>query len=206
MVGPRWWVRTAGTSLRNHSISSFAPFLSGGLSFHYVGPVLFDPPITRRHKPTLEAFEQTVTKAARCISNRTRRFASVEEYVEVLEYLPTYRQVVGGGHDLIARTTLRQSPNSNDHEPKCPPAYEAQIAAYAGVLAVMVDFRQLDCQIRVSGADPTLPFAFLPAADFGDILTVDYDFLPDTTHFLQLEQPCACRDAVIAFLCQRHLV
>ena len=114
--------------------------------------------------------------------------------------------VVSGGHELIARTTLRQSPNSNDYELKCPPAYEAQIAAYAGVLAVMVDFKQLDCQIKVIGADPTLPFAFLPAADFGDILTVDYDFLPDTTHFLQLEQPCACRDAVLEFLHQRNLV
>lgn len=189
-----------------HSISSFAPLLSGGLASHYGGLVLFDPPITRRHKPTLEAFEQAVTKATRRISNRTRRFASVEEYVEVLKYFPTYRQVVSGGHELIARTTLRQSPNSNDYELKCPPAYEAQIAAYAGVLAVMVDFKQLDCQIKVLGADPTLPFAFLPAADFGDILTVDYDFLPDTTHFLQLEQPCACRDAVIEFLRQRNLV
>ena len=189
-----------------HSVSSFAPLLSGELATHYVGLVLFDPPITSRFRPSHQAFEETIAKLVRRIRGRTRRFASVGEYVEVLQYFPTYGRVVCGGHELIAQTTLRPAADGVGYELRCPPEYEAQITAYAGVLAVMVNFQTLDCPIKVIGADPTLPFAYLPAADFGDIVTVDYDFLPETTHFLQLEQPDVCRAAAIAFLRKRNLV
>jgi len=50
------------------------------------------------------------------------------------------------------------------------------------------------------GADPTLPFSYLPTLDLSDIMTVDYDFLPDATHFLQLEQPQECASAVREFV------
>ena len=189
-----------------HSVSSFAPLLSDKLAAHYVGLVLFDPPITSQFRPTHRVFEETLVKLVRRIRGRTRRFASVEEYVEVLQYFPTYGRVVRGGHELIARATLRQSTDGVGYELRCPPEYEAQIAAYAAVLAVMVDFKTLDCPIKAIGADPTLPFTYLPAADFGDIVTVDYDFLPETSHFLQLEQPEACRDVAIDFLRKRNLV
>lgn len=49
-------------------------------------------------------------------------------------------------------------------------------------------------------ADPTLPFSFLPTLYLSDILTVDYDFLPEATHLLQLEQPQACASALREFL------
>ena len=51
-----------------------------------------------------------------------------------------------------------------------------------------------------------MPFAYLPATHVSDFVTVDYDFLPETTHFLQLEQPDACRDVVMEFLRERNLV
>ena len=36
--------------------------------------------------------------------------------------------------------------------------------------------------------------------DLSDIESVGYDFLPETTHFLQLEEPRECVETMLAFL------
>ena len=53
---------------------------------------------------------------------------------------------------------------------------------------------------KAIGADPTQPFSFLPSVDLSDLLILDYDFIPDTTHFLQLEQPEMCVSLMLEFL------
>ena len=58
----------------------------------------------------------------------------------------------------------------------------------------------LRCPIKVIGADPTLPYSYLSSLDLSDILEVEYDFLPETTHFLQPEQPEECVAAMRHFL------
>ena len=65
---------------------------------------------------------------------------------------------------------------------------------------MLVDFETLQCPVKVVGADPTLPYSYLPTFDLSHVLTVDYDFLPETTHFLLLEQPQACAEVVRGFL------
>ena len=63
-----------------------------------------------------------------------------------------------------------------------------------------VDFDTLTCPVKVIGADPTMPYSYLPTLDMTDILSVNYDFLPESTHFLQLEKPEACAAAMREFL------
>ena len=58
----------------------------------------------------------------------------------------------------------------------------------------------LRCPIKVIGADPILPYSYLSSLDLSDILEVEYDFLPETTHFLQPEQPEECVAAMRHFL------
>ena len=65
---------------------------------------------------------------------------------------------------------------------------------------MLVDFAALRCPIKVVGADPTLPFSYLPTLDLHHIRTVDYDFLPDATHLLQLEQPRECAALMRRFI------
>ena len=50
------------------------------------------------------------------------------------------------------------------------------------------------------GADPTLPFSYLPTMDLSDMLSVDYDFLPEATHLLQLERPEECAAKMREFI------
>ena len=99
----------------------------------------------------------------------------------------------------MAKTTLRES-GETGFELRCPRDYEAQIVDYAGVFGVAVDFDALQCPVKVIGADPTVPFSYLPSLDMSDIMSVNYDFLPDATHFLQLEQPERCAAATFEFL------
>ena len=36
--------------------------------------------------------------------------------------------------------------------------------------------------------------------NLGDILVLDYDFIPDTSHFVLLEEPEECFDLMLGFL------
>ena len=100
----------------------------------------------------------------------------------------------------MAKTTLRKSSDGQDFELRCPREYEAQITDYVRSFSPLVDFSTLPCPTKVVGADPTLPYSYLPSFDLSHVMTVDYDFIPETTHLLQLEKPSECVTAVYQFL------
>ena len=100
----------------------------------------------------------------------------------------------------MARTVLRESSGEGGYELRCPRDYEAQIIAYVRTYAFLVDFGNLPCPTKVIGSDPTLPYAYLPTFDLSHIHAVNYDFIPETTHFLQVEQPARCVAMMRGFL------
>ena len=51
---------------------------------------------------------------------------------------------------------------------------------------------RLTCPTIAIGSDPTVPYSFVPTMDLSTLAAMNYDFVPDTTHFLQLEKPEAC--------------
>ena len=162
-----------------------------------------DPPPLRKPGATHEEFDDASIKAAEIARKRSARFKSREAFADLMAFSPNFRHVAPGVLPLLAQTTLRESPSGDGYELVCPPEHEAQIVEYGRFFAVFVDFATIACPIKVLGADPTLPFAYLPTLDLGDIREVDYDFLPDATHFLQLEQPEACAAALRQFLAER---
>ncbi len=182
-----------------HSVAALISLLSptGGSAFE--GRFLFDPPLCKPGR-SYQQMEEAATRTATLTRRRAERFPTVESFSFLLKFVPLFSRVVPGVLDLMARTTLRKSPTGKDYELRCPKEYEARIVEYAGIFSVMVDFDTLASPTKVMGADPTLPFSYLPTLDLSNILTVDYDFLPDTTHFLQLEDPQGCAEAVRDFL------
>ena len=99
----------------------------------------------------------------------------------------------------MSQTILRESSSLlglGGYELRCPRDYEAQIIAFIRTYAFLVDFGNLPCPTKVIGSDPTLPYAYLPTFDLSHILTVDYDFIPETTQFLQVERPEECVGAM----------
>ena len=187
-----------------HSVAALTLVLSSDAASKYAGLFLFDPPICRRAK-TYADFEAAAQRAAKMASVRTVRFRSVAELVELLHYSPVFRHVVPGVRDLVARTILRKQADGSGYELCCPPDYESQINIYAWNFSVLVDLDEIRCPVKVLGADPTVPYSYLPSFDLSDIAKVDYDFLPGSTHFLQLEEPEACAAAVRGFVRQHKL-
>ena len=171
-----------------HSVSSLVALLSPTMGSTYAGLVMFDPPL-RKPNVTDEEFDAASMRTAAMARRRTARFRSREEFSDILPYVPAFQHMVPGAHELMAKTTLRESADGEGYELRCPPEYEAQIIDYARIFCLAVDFEVMQCPLKVIGADPTVPYSYLPTLDLSDVTAVHYDFLPDTTHFLPIEQP-----------------
>ena len=189
-----------------HSVSSMITLMSNSVlattsvqDNAYSALVLFDPPLCKpgaSQEKMDEAAEKTATQTRR----RSFRFRNREQFIELLEFLPTFKHVVPGVRELMASTTLRNSADGSGYELCCPPEYEARIIDYVRSFSPLLDLDELHCPTKVIGADPTLPYSYLPTIDLSDMLSVDYDFLPDTTHLMQLEQPEECVGTMRDFL------
>ena len=182
-----------------HSVSALASLLSPSRGSPFQARVLYDPPFWKPGR-THEEYEGEATRIAQMTRRRTVKFKRTEDFAELLSFIPTFRHMRPGVFDLFARTTLRESASGDGFELCCPREYEAQMIQFARTFAVLVDFDDLACPTKVIGADPTLPYSYLPTLDPGDVFTVDYDFLPDATHFLQLEQPKQCVSLLKEFI------
>ena len=182
-----------------HSIGALATLLSPRKGSDFAARVLFDPPLCKPGR-SFKDYEDIAKRMAKNIRQGTNRFQTTQELADILPYIPAFQNVVPGVFDLYARTTLRECADGEGYEPRCPPEYQAQIIEYASAFAVLVDFPSLLCPTKVIGADPTLPYSYLPTLDLSDMSAVDYDFLPDATHFLLLEKPQECVRSMLDFI------
>lgn len=181
-----------------HSFSALATLLPPAYSDACSALVLFDPPLCRPGA-TYDQFDEAAEETAALARRRVRRFRNRETLAEVLEFLPSMQRTVPGATELQSWTTLRESLDGNGFELCCPPDCEAQIIDFAVVNAASVSLGRLRCPAKVIGAAPTLPYSCLPAFNLRELLEVDCDFLPETSHIMQLEQPQACVDSMRAF-------
>ena len=185
-----------------HSLSALLALFS--FNNTYSALILFDPPLCKpaaSEQEFIEAAERTAAMTRR----RTERFTSEEQFAEVLAIVPGFAHVVPGVRDLMARTTLRERADGGGHELRCPRDYEAQIAEYVRSFSPLLDLSTLTCPTKVIGADPTLPYAYLPTFDLSHAAAVDYDFVPQASHFLQLEQPARCAAMAREYLASRDI-
>lgn len=185
-----------------HSVSSIIPLLSP--TKFYSALVLFDPPLCKPGASQVE-LHTSAEQMAEKVRRRGHRFKTREEFAEFLRYIVTFRRVVPGVRELMSRTTLRLTASGEEYELRCPREYEAQLMDYARSFFPLIDLETLSCPTKIIGADPTLPYSYLPTFDCSDITKVDYDFIPEATHFLQLERPEECVAAMREFLSVNQL-
>ncbi len=188
-----------------HSASALVSLFLSADTNSLAAQILFDPPLCKPGRSHIE-FDDACECAAAMTRRRGYRFQRQKDFVELLSYLPAFTRVVPGVLELMARTTLRRSANGQDYELRCPREYEAQIMDYIRAFSPLVDLGSLPCPTKIVGADPTLPFAYLPTVNFEHVMTVEYDFLPETTHLLQLENPKECVAILREFLEQNGLL
>ena len=180
-----------------HSLSTLVTLLSFGTA--YAALILFDPPLCKPAACEM-SFIAAAEQTAAMIRRRTEQFKSRQQFSNALAFNPVFDRIVPGSRSLIARTTLRRSASRENYELRCPRDYEAQIAEYVRSFSPLLDLSMLNCPTKVIGADPTLPYTYLPTFDLSHAAAVDYDFVPGTSHFLQLEQPERCAALVKSWL------
>ncbi|MDE0474868.1 MAG: alpha/beta hydrolase, partial [Gammaproteobacteria bacterium] len=187
-----------------HSLSAQVAVLQAARSGGFSALVLFDPFIcppgcAPQH---LESLEATMRQMAESARRRRETFASEEAFAGRIRSAPAFERLVPGATDLIARTTLRRIPGDTAHGLRCPREYEARIYEQGLRWATAVDVDKLPCPTKAIGADPTVLHSFMPTVDLSEILILDYDFVPETTHLLQLEAPGVCVHFMLEFLAQ----
>ncbi|MYH08980.1 MAG: alpha/beta hydrolase [Gemmatimonadales bacterium] len=182
-----------------HSLSGLVSLLSPTRGGEFTARVLFDPPLGE-FGPAREECVEVARRAAKMTLTRAERYPTRAEFAEVLREMLAFQHVVPGVRRLMARTTLRRSPDGDGYILRCPREYEAQIYRYGGQYAALIDFGALACPTMVMGADPAIPHTYFPTTELHHIPTVDYAYLPGGTHLLQLEQPEASAAATLDYL------
>ena len=188
-----------------HSLSGLVSFLHEEQWKGFSGLVVFDPPIQPpggRPEDLVEMGEAMSARARR----RRERFETRQEYSGRISTYATHRRLQPGVAELVAETTLRPAPDQQGYELCCPREHEAQVYEYLFGWAMRVDLQKVSCPVKAIGADPTEQYSFMPSMDLRDLINLDYDFLPETTHFLQLEDSEKCAAMTVEFLEQRNLV
>lgn len=187
-----------------HSVSAQSALIHATRSREsaYSALVLFDPVVCPPgcRPEDLRKVETMLRRLGEAALRRRERFASREEFVDRVLRAPAFQLLCPGAPELVARTTLRQASNGDGYELRCPREFEAAISLEGPRWARAADLSRVSCPAKVIGSDPTVPFSFLPTVNLAEILALDYDFVPETTHLLQLERPEECVAAMLPFL------
>jgi pimeloyl-ACP methyl ester carboxylesterase len=182
-----------------HSISAVSALRQATEVNAFAALVLFDPPFCPSGGLPRD-MENVGMRLAQGARRRRARFEDLAEFASHLSSNPAFERVNPGVIDLIARTTLRRCDDGMSWELCCPREYEAQIYEYVYCWAVIADFERITCPMKAIGADPTVMNSYLPSIDIRDLALVNYDFVPDTTHLMQLEKPEVCVHLATQFL------
>lgn len=182
-----------------HSLSALVSLLVPSRGAVFRGLLLFDPPICAPGV-SQAAFDAQSDAGAHAMRIREEHFESHDEFVRLNTKSPLLRGVDARGLRLLAETTLRPRPDGSGYTLRCPPEYEARAVDFLTAYAAMVDIESMQCPIKVIGADPTVRFSYLPSVDPELVVAVDYDFVPEASHYLQLERPETCHALAMEFL------
>ena len=190
-----------------HSLTSVVALHQVARDRSFAALVLFDPPIQppAGSRADMRAVGRRMAAVAR---KRKSRFDSTDSFVDSLRRSRAFSRMCAATLELVARTTLQPVADGTGSavELLCPPEYEARFFERAFAWTMTADFGEVPCPVKVIGSDPTVPNSFLPSTRLNQILDVEYDFVPESTHFLQLEQPEKCAELTIAFLAECGLV
>lgn len=172
--------------------------------------VLFDPPNFPPAGHLL--YDHMLQHGQRLMAwaqNRQARFADPSELAAQFKRLRVHQNWVEGAHELMAQSVLRQNDAEGDWVLVCPGELEARMYRSNLTLDLWPQAEQLDGPVKLIAADPTIERPGVPALGnrkLAECNGFDYEAIPGSGHMLQLEQPEACRHAMLAFLAGLRLI
>lgn len=189
-----------------HSLSALAALDSAlNTATRWAGLALFDPPIVPPPGHALQERDRAdVEDLVERTVRRRQSYVDPSVFSDQLMRKDAFAGWQPEAFDAVARHTLRET--ANGWELRNPRELEAHIFGSKPDAGHWHGMARLPCPTILIAGDPHSPFA-VPAAfvaraiheEFG----IEYAYVPDTTHFLQLEAPQACRDVLLSFL-SRH--
>ena len=182
-----------------HCLSALAALNERPIGQGFEALVLFDPPVYPPYGDLLDT-EKFWRRLGVGAERRKVNFRSRDELADAIRRAQVFQRLQPGVADLFAQTTLRPAPNDEGFVLCCPPECEAKVFEYALAYIFEPELSSYSCPVKVIGGDPTAQFSFLPSRNIAGLTALDYDFVPDATHFLQIENPRACVAAVLNFL------
>ena len=180
-----------------HSMSALAALLFEQMRGGFAGLVLFDPPIQQPGRNP-EDLVYVADHMNRSVRRRRDRFESHDDYIAYIHSAPTFQRLSPGMPELMADTLLRR--DGEGYALRCPLEHEARIYQFFYGWSMEIDTNQIKCPLKVVGSDPMNSFTFMPSSDFNELVRMGYDFLPEATHLIQLEEPEECAEITLEFL------
>ena len=188
-----------------HSMTAIAALLAvvDGI-WHWDALVIFDPPMVPPEGNPLRGQLMSDGGSLRDVALiRQNRFRDPEGLVEVYKFLHRFRRLRKGVPELNARSVLHFDPESGEWLLRCPGPVEAGLYTEVAELDIWRQPDPPDRPLLVIGADPAPEDASKTASCcrlFCKTFGIDYDFVPDTSHLLQLEEPEQCFALVDRYL------
>lgn len=169
---------------------------------------LFDPPIVPPPGHPLTQLERAdVTDLVKRTLRRPPRYVSPAVFAAQLARKPQFSRWQPEAFAAVALHTLRETADGG-WQLRNPRELEAHIFESKPDVGHWQGMSRLSCPTLLIAGDPRSPFA-APAAHAARAIHqeigTEYAFVPDTTHFLQLEAPQACREELLSFLARRGL-
>lgn len=167
--------------------------------------VLVDPPV---YPPTGHRLEQDELTEMNALADRASRrptdYESTDELSAVFSKGRAFSRWVSGAADDMAKATLRHRADTGRWHLCCPREYEAFIYATNNQpIAWQTLAGTLTVPTLLLGADPGLEGQMQPGLlceALAQIGQFEYQFIPETSHFLQIEKPMACIESIELFL------
>lgn len=168
--------------------------------------VLFDPPFYPRDGHPLR--EQQKTGEDAIAMRAERRTPSYKDPLELAmlfrRYFPRWQPEA---HELMARATLRHDQASGEYVLACPREFEAHVFRSNRDTSAWTGLDRMPVGVKLICADPNLEMATpaLIGKALAEEAHVDYEAIPDTTHFLQIERPAECIRSMEEFLAKNGI-
>ena len=188
-----------------HSISAITAIWHAlKFGWHWDALILFDPPLVPSPgHPLNEVAKNFELMLSKWSKDRQERFASPEVLGNQFKQSKSLSRWVPGAHELMARSILRKDPEADDWVLCCPPSGESRVYFTNSELDLCPRLGELKGPIKFITSDPNDPNARAPGLvnralneEFGH----PYEFVPETTHMVQVEKPEQCAQIVTDFL------
>ena len=170
---------------------------------------LFEPPILPPPAHELAGvFRASQIALKERTLSRQDCYASYDEFAGVLRRSSAFGGMVDAAFELYAAATFRRG-DDGGVVLRCPRDLEAQIYVDNDDSTLGLALPHSPVPIKVVSGDPTLSEAALPSRVCASLFPgwgMGYEYVPGTSHFLQLEAPEACARVARRFFCVHGLM